>query len=263
MHLIKTKGGKFVFFLGIFIIFLGLIGIAIGPAIKVISWLWFPVLIITFTALFLRVPAGTAQNLLQNPLAKGMAIFSVLVLFYGYLFWIFWTNLDFLANWLGLSKLATMLVLSVFGLIAVSLPAAILRLFSPTGLPFDPKTVALGSLGLGIFLSILIIIRGVNVEGWGRRFQEDRNIFRRTEVSAVSKVIEVGAQWVEVRIPPRHFFDTYPESTVIIRLVDGRQFEQGKDQDISLGTIPGYSIFLRSKNGQPTKVVVSIWPVGR
>jgi len=137
------------------------------PAFELLSIFWLPVAIaITIGLAVWRLPAERLKRLLENRLVSGLAIFVLLLTLYVYLGRLGYTNLSRLAEFMGVSTLVAALILSTTALLLAPLPAIGITLFKPTGIPIDPKLVAWGSRGLAFIIIVILLIRGINVEGW-------------------------------------------------------------------------------------------------
>lgn len=88
-------------------------------------------------------------------------------------------------------------------------------------------------------------------------------------VQPTSRTIQVGKGWTEVKGLPRCQFriDPLPNRRLEARLLDKRVFEKFNGQWYfnnqpveGFGVVPGFSIFLQSKDGNPMDVVFSTWP---
>lgn len=125
--------------------------VALGLAIGLVIW---------------RLPAERLQALLANKLVRGLLIGLGLAIFYVSLGWLGYTNLNTLAEFMGVSALMAAVILSVVALMLVPLPTTIITLFKPAGIPINTKSVTIGSRGLAVVLITILLVRGFTVEGW-------------------------------------------------------------------------------------------------
>ncbi|MCP6720144.1 MAG: hypothetical protein KJI72_02330 [Patescibacteria group bacterium] len=186
---------------------------------------------------------------------------------------------------MGVSKLAAAVILSTVSLFLVPLPAVIVTLFKPTGIPIDAGTVGKGSAGLAFSLIVILMVSGVNTEGWFEKwkgwFSGDAQpaaaqpaTARTVSATSTPQTIEVDSVWVRVAIPFRHWLQTIPDDTIEMRLLDGRVFdiapdgeayingELVRDGESAVDVIPGFAVDIHSKSGVTTSVTISALPKG-
>lgn len=90
-----------------------------------------------------------------------------------------------------------------------------------------------------------------------------------TLIMPTSETLEIGADWTKKCLPIWTRFQIDPTtSNVEVKLEDGRVFEKttkglwyldGKPAKLP-DPVPGFTLYLRSKDLKPTKVVFSTWP---
>ncbi len=88
-------------------------------------------------------------------------------------------------------------------------------------------------------------------------------------VTSASRIIRVSDVWTDVRLPKYFCFQLDPDKKILIRLADGREFEelpgrklfyQGKEIP-DLGNVPGFSISIKAaESGTIARVVFSEVP---
>lgn len=272
-----TKGRPWLLAIPVAGILIGLLWLAFEPIFGVLSLLWLPAVIaVGIGAAMWKWGAERVLNLLGNKLVRGLAIFALLLALYVYLAQLGYGSLDFFAEFMGVTKLVAAVIILTVALLLTPLPAVIITLFKPTGIPIEEKFVVQGSRALAAIILTILLIRGVNVERWDEDiasgFQTAKAMVApataRAAPASTTQVIEVGAEWVRVTFPYYHTQQYSPARTIEIRLSNGRILEKTPTGELYEkggplpGTvlIPGTSVELRSKDKTANRVVVTNTP---